>query len=147
MCIFVLGKMYMFPLVELAHVKDVLQTLHILGSQAQSLNIASCSMRVYSYYSRKEFISPLCCSPLPSLITAPRGLFASLSTTTLSEWAIRNLLSPHLPIVPRIRRHWRHSFHWLFPHLISYTHKLLRQEEIWVQCTHITDKATEAWRT
>lgn len=123
---------YVFPFMKLACVKDKLQILHILGPQAQSLHTASCSMSVYRYDSRKEFILPLCSSPLPILITALLHLLDSPPQLPFLHELSESSLSPHFLIVPRVRRHWGHSFPWLFPHLIPYTHKILRQKEILV---------------
>lgn len=101
----------------------------------------------YSYDSTKEFVLPFCSSPLPNLIAALQHLLDSPPQLPFLHELSESSLSPHFPVTPRVRRHWGRSFPWLFLHLISYTHKILRQEEISAQLTHITDKETEIWRT
>lgn len=135
--IFILGReKYIFLFMEFTCVKDVLHTQHIPSPQAQSLHIAiaSCLMSVCSHDASSifcPFALPHC--PVWSL---PSSLFWS----PFSNYPFfGSLLSPCFSNVPRGRRH---SYPCLFPYLISYNHKLLRQEEVLVQLT--LDKASEA---
>lgn len=116
-----------------------------LGSASSEPAHSSCSVSVYSCDSRSIYFA-LCFSQLPSLITALQHLLDSCPQLPFLHELSESSLSPHFLIFPQVRRHWGHSFSWLFPHLIPYTHKILRQEEILAQFIHMTDKETEVWR-